>query len=235
MAERVRTLEWLAGQIRGRPSGDKTESSAATTSSSGANTSSSGANTRSSGGKTRLVAVDGRGGAGKSTVARGLAAACGGAPIVRVDDFLYWRDIEGWWPRLEHEALRPLLAGRAARYRVRDWAGDPLGQGLNGWTEVPPADIVIVEGIGSSRRAISGDLALALWVETPREERLRRGIARDGEERRGLWLEYMALEDEFFRRDGAPERADYVINGQPGGRSGPDTDPATEVVLIEPG
>jgi len=202
VAELVMTLEWLAGQVRARPSQHPA----------------------------RLVAVDGRGGAGKSTVARGLAAACGGAPIVEVDDFLYWRDIEGWWPRLEHEALRPLLAGRAARYRVRDWAGDPLGQGLDGWTEVPPADVVIVEGIGSSRRAIADDLTLALWVETPRQERLRRGIARDGEERRDLWLDYMRLEDEFFGRDGAPERAAYVVSGKPG----VPHDPATEVVLIDP-
>lgn len=81
--ERVRALADLAGEIRARPCA----------------------------GAARLVAVDGRGGAGKSTLARMLAAACGGAPVVRVDDFLYWRDIEGWWPRLEREALRPLLSG----------------------------------------------------------------------------------------------------------------------------
>ena len=91
----------------------------------------------------RLVAVDGRGGAGKSTLARALAAACGGAPVVRVDDFLYWRDNEGWWPRLEREAL---LSGWPARFRVRDWANDPLGQGLGRWATVPAADVVIVEG-----------------------------------------------------------------------------------------
>ena len=69
----------------------------------------------------RLVAVDGRGRSGKSTLARALAAACGGAPVIRVDDFLYWHDIQGWWPRLEHEALRPLLlSGSPARFRVRD-------------------------------------------------------------------------------------------------------------------
>ena len=83
MPEQVRTLKSLADEIRSRPCA----------------------------GPVRLVAVDGRSGAGKSTLSRSLAAACGGVPIVRVDDFLYWRDIEGWWPRLEREALRPLLTG----------------------------------------------------------------------------------------------------------------------------
>ncbi len=66
----------------------------------------------------RLVAVDGQAGAGKSTLARALVAACGGVPRVRVDDFLYWRDIDGWWPRLERQALRPLLAGPVPHSRL---------------------------------------------------------------------------------------------------------------------
>jgi hypothetical protein len=200
--ERVRPLAELATEIRARPC-----SSAA-----------------------RLVAVDGRSGAGKSTLARGLAAACGGAPVVRVDDFLYWRDIQGWWPRLEREALRPLLSGSPARFRVRDWKNDPLGQGLGDWTEIPPADLVIVEGVTSSRQAIAADLAMSFWVETAGAERLRRGIARDGERRRSLWLEWMTLEEEFFGQDGAPQRADYLVSGQPGSAY----DRATEVVLLGP-
>jgi len=177
----------------------------------------------------RLVAVDGRAGAGKSTVARALAAACGGMPVIRVDDFLYWRDIEGWWPRLEREALRPLLAGSPARFRVRDWANDPLGRGLNGWAEVATAHVIIVEGVTSSRQAIAADLTMSLWVETPPSERLRRGIAREGEHRRSLWLEWMALEDDFFGRDGAPARADYILCGQPSRAY----DRATEVVILD--
>ena len=202
MREHVRSLASLAEEIRARPRHRAV----------------------------RMVAVDGRGGAGKSTLARAMAAACGGAPVVRVDDFLYWRDIDGWWPRLEREALRPLLSGSPARFRVRDWSGDPLGQGLAGWAEVPPAEVVIVDGITSSRRAIAADLALALWVEAPRAERLRRAIARDGEQRRALWAEWMRLEGEFFARDGARDRADHVICGCPRSRH----DPAKQAVLLAP-
>ena len=203
MPERVRTLESLAGEIRSRPCA----------------------------GPVRMAAVDGRSGAGKSTLARGLAAACGGAPIVRVDDFLYWRDIEGWWPRLEREALRPLLSGAAARFRVRDWANDPLGRGLGRWPRSRPADVVIVEGVTSSRRAIADDLVMALWVEAPGGGRLRRGIARDGEQRRPLWTEWMALEEDYFGRDGAPGRADYIVSGKPHRAY----DPAREAVLPRAG
>ncbi len=199
--ESVRSLAALASEIRGRPCSRDV----------------------------RLVAVDGPGGAGKSTVARALAAACGGVPMIRVDDFLYWRDIDGWWPRLEREALRPLLAGSPARFRIRDWANDPLGQGLDGWAEVEPAHLIILEGVTSSRQAIAGDLTMSLWVETPSGERLRRGIARDGEQRRALWIEWMALEDEFFARDGAMARAGHIVSGQPSCAY----DRATEVVILD--
>jgi hypothetical protein len=185
---------------------------------------------RPAAGPVRLVAVDGRGRSGKSTLAWALAAACGGAPVVRVDDFLYWHDIEGWWPRLEHEALRPLLAGSPARFRVRDWAGDPLGRGLAGWAEVRPAEVVIVEGVTASRRAIAADLALSFWVSAPRAERLRRAAARDGAGRLALWAEWMDLEDAFFARDGAPGRAAYQVCGFPRRRC----DPGTEAVVYPP-
>jgi hypothetical protein len=201
VGERVRALADLAEEIRARPCARAV----------------------------RLVAVDGRGGAGKSTLARALAATCGGAPVIRVDDFLYWGDIQSWWPRLEHQALRPLLAGSAARFRVRDWAGDPLGQGLAGWAEVSPAGVVIVEGITASRQAIAADLAMALWVTAPRPVRLRRAIARDGPQRRPLWIEWMRLEDEFFARDGAATRADHLVCGQPT----IPVDPAIQAVLLD--
>ena len=100
---------------------------------------------------------------------------------------------------------------------------------MSGWTEVAPADVVIVEGVTASRLAIAGDLVMALWVEAPAADRLRRGIARDGEQRRPLWIEWMALEEEFFSRDGAPDRADYIVSGVPCLAF----DQATEVVLLE--
>ena len=39
--------------------------------------------------------------------------------------------------------------------------------------------------------------------------------SRDDEQQRSLWIEWMALEDEFFGRDGAGARADYLVSGQP--------------------
>lgn len=161
----------------------------------------------------RIVGVDGPSGAGKSTVA-GLLADAVGAPLIHVDDFVSWPDFAGWWPRLQKQVLEPLLAGNAAHWQVRDWAGDEFGTSLGEWRTQPWAPIVVIEGVTCCRAAASGFLALRIWVDAPADLRLERGIARDGESHRRLWETWMAEEDEFFRTDATRGRADLIVSGE---------------------
>jgi uridine kinase len=174
------------------------------------------------------VAVDGPAGSGKSTLAARLARDLGGAPVVDLDDFFSWTDLHGWWPRFEAEVLEPLAAGRPARFRRRDWVADPRGAGLGEWRTVPAAPVVVLDGVSSSRRAMAGRLALAVWVEAPAALRLRRGLARDGDEVEAPWRKWMAMEDAFFAADGTRERADLRIDGAPPAPH----DPEREVVPV---
>lgn len=168
----------------------------------------------------RLVGVDGPSGAGKSTFARGLAEVAG-APVIEVDDFVSWGDFAGWWPRLEHEVLEPLFDGRDATYRVRDWERDEFGSSLKAERKtVRWAPLVILEGVTTTRRAVSARLAYRVWVDAPREERLRRGLARDGVDHRDLWLRWQAAEERFFASDGARERADLIVDASGAGQVG---------------
>ena len=56
---------------------------------------------------------------------------------------------------------------------------------------------------------------MAVWVETPRPERLQRGLARDGEEMRSQWLAWMAEEDRHFAADRTRERATLQVERSP--------------------
>src|SRR5689334_10801096 len=99
-----------------------------------------------------ICAIDGAGGAGKSTLARGIEKAFAGCvSIVRCDDFYrplhdaqlspeeaYERCFD--WRRIRDEALLPVRAGKIARYQRHDWASDRLVE----WVEVEPREIVIV-------------------------------------------------------------------------------------------
>lgn len=90
----------------------------------------------------KIIAVDGPGGAGKSTLASHIADRLGGAPVLRTDDFASWDNPVDWWPRLIAEALEPLSRNRAARFRRTDWEGADREL----WTLVEPAEYLVLEG-----------------------------------------------------------------------------------------
>lgn len=163
----------------------------------------------------QIVGIDGPAGSGKSTFAAELAVRTE-APVVGIDDFLGWTDLDPggvtWWPRLEAEVLEPFVAGRTFAYRRRDWHGDPEGIGvLPELVPVEAGPLLILEGVGVSRRALADRLAVRVWVEAPTPERLARGIARDGEAQLPHWLRWQELESEFFALDGTRARADIVV------------------------
>ena len=159
-----------------------------------------------------IIAIDGPGGAGKSSLARQLAAELGDAVVVPTDDFAAWDDPLDWWPRMLTDVIEPASAGCGARYQRRRF----MTGTLQDWVSVAPAAFTIIEGVSSSRSEWSGYLCFSVWVETPRAERLRRGLARDGDDARGLWEAWMSAEDAFFAVDRPWERASVVVSGTNG-------------------
>ncbi len=158
---------------------------------------------------TRVIAIDGPGASGKSTLAENLSAALSNAPIVHTGDFASWETPLEWWPRLLTQVLEPLSMNKTARYQRYDWATRSLAE----WRDLPPTAYVILEGVSASRDAFRPFLSYTVWVETPREERLRRGLERDGVEARDQWDAWMAEEDAYIERERPREKADSVIKG----------------------
>lgn len=135
--------------------------------------------------------------------------------MIEIDDFVSWQDFGGWWPRFEEQVLQPLVAGSPAHFQVRDWTHDELGSSLGGWKTVPWAPLVVLEGVTCTRLAADPFLAFRVWVEAPAPLRLARGVERDGETHRQLWLDWMAEEERFFAADGTRSRADLLVDGDP--------------------
>jgi uridine kinase len=161
-------------------------------------------------GPVRVVAVDGPSAAGKSTFATALAEALDGAPVVRSDDFpVPWEgDPLAWWPPLTARVLHPLRAGRRGRFRRYDWRSGAYAE----WVEVPPAPVVIVEGVGAARA--EAPVAYRIWVEAPYDVRRRRAAERGDD--LGSWERWATTEARHFAADRTRERIDLVIAGNPG-------------------
>ncbi|WP_309135184.1 uridine kinase [Cellulomonas sp.] len=165
-------------------------------------------------GPVRLVCVDGPAGSGKTTTAGRLAARVGErgptAAVLHLDDlYAGWRGLEGsLWPRLSAQVLEPLRRGRPGRYQRFDWPADRFDD----WVDLPVPDVLVLEGCGSARRAADAVATLRVWVEGPRDLRLRRGLERDGEAARPHWLTWMADEEAHFAREGTRGRADVRLD-----------------------
>lgn len=160
--------------------------------------------------RTRLVCVDGPAGSGKTTLATQLAVELT-CQVVHMDD-LY----EGWEAgpdggadRLRTWVLEPLVAGRAGEYLRYDWGDRAYAEAH----VVEPAPFLVVEGCGAAARQVDSWAALRIWVEADDAERLRRGLARDGEAARPHWLRWMAVEAAHYAAEQTRGRADVHLDG----------------------
>ncbi|WP_229070394.1 uridine kinase [Actinoplanes sp. DH11] len=181
-------------------------------------------------GRPRLIAIDGRGGGGKSTLAANLARVVPGSAVVHTDDVAWWHSRFGWADLMESGVLAPLHAGEAVSFRPPAWER----RGRDGRIEVPAGcPAVFVEGVGASRREVTHLLDVCVWVQSDFAEAERRGLARDITDHgldpasaRREWDEWMAEEIPFLSADRPWERADFVVSGTPPAGDGVLTAPA---------
>lgn len=171
-----------------------------------------------------IVALDGRSGTGKSTLATWMAAHLGGLRVDQ-DDFYAGGEIHEWrrlsarekadrvidWRRVRNEVLQPLRQGQGATWRPFNW--DTM-IGLSPDTiNVQPSNIIILDGAYSARPELADLIDLSILVTLPddvRRERLRR---REGEdfvsEWHAIWDE---AEDWYFGIARPPGSFDLVIS-----------------------
>ncbi len=175
-----------------------------------------------------LIALDGRGGAGKSTLARELVRRIPRSAHVEHDWFHLPKDQVSEGRRIDHERLiaeviSPFRSGaRELRFLRYNWgylAGIP-----DGYHETPisvrDVDIVVIEGVETLHRSLASHFDLRVWVDTPPELSLERGMRRDIEENhldpervRAAWKEWSERESESLARDDRRARANVIIKG----------------------
>ncbi|GGK06828.1 hypothetical protein GCM10011583_43140 [Streptomyces camponoticapitis] len=158
-------------------------------------------------GPVRLVAVDGHAGSGKSTFATRLAAALGGAPVLRLDDLATHEAFFDWTERLAEDVLGPLSRGASARYAPYDWTLRRFR------TPRPllPAPVVLIEGVGAGRAAVRPWLARLLWMDRGAEESWQRGRERDGPDLSAFWDAWTRAETRHFAADPSRPYADALV------------------------
>lgn len=188
------------------------------------------------GGRPRIVAVDGRGGGGKSSLAERLRAVTPGSVVVHTDDVAWHHSRFGWADLMADGILLPLRAGQDVSFRPPAWAG----RGRDGSIDVPAgATVVFVEGVGASRRELTHLIDTAVWVQSDADEALRRALvrdmARDGTDlvtARREWDAWEVEEVPFLQADRPWDRARFVVAGTPELDHRPDSEVVTAPAFV---
>lgn len=136
-----------------------------------------------------VVAVEGRSAAGKSTLAKRLAAAvANGTTVIEMDDFYRVMDpkkraaltprkgVDSYfdWQRLAAEVLSQLRVGTSLRFATYDWDKNQLAEEHG----IDVGSLVLVEGVYSARPELRPYIDCHILVETPTDERRHRQLAR---------------------------------------------------------
>ncbi|WP_433381290.1 uridine kinase family protein [Actinoplanes sp. CA-142083] len=182
-------------------------------------------------GRPRVIAVDGRGGGGKTALAQRLHRAMRPAAVVHSDDVAWAHSRFGWDDLMIAGVLEPLHTGNTVHYRPPAWDRD----GRAGHIDVSPdATTVLIEGVGVSRRALAPFVDVMVWVQSDFAEAKRRGmdrdmaeLGRDVDEALRLWDEWEAEEVPFLLDDRPWQRAHFIV----GTASALPHDAETEVVV----
>ncbi|MBQ1318815.1 MAG: AAA family ATPase [Solobacterium sp.] len=166
-----------------------------------------------------LLAIDGRCGSGKTTLAAELAERLD-CPVIAMDDFFLrpeQRTPERYAEpggnvdreRFLQEVLIPLHEGHDAVYRVFDCQILALTDTVT----VPRNQVVIIEGSYACHPELRPYYDLTVFLDIDPEEQLERIRRRSGEEKleafRSRWI---PLEELYFRNMAVAEHCDLVFN-----------------------
>lgn len=152
-----------------------------------------------------VLALDGRCGSGKTTMATALAEQFPDSIVLHTDDFyLPPADrVPGWeqtpcanmdLARLRDEVLAPARAGKPVLYRAyscREGAYLPVQQ-------LAAQPLVILEGSYSHHPLLTGYETLRVFLTCAKEEQTRRLQAREGERYANFAARWVPLEEGYF-------------------------------------
>lgn len=160
-----------------------------------------------------VVGIDGRSGAGKTTLTDQLAAVLRRSYDVvtfRLED-LYpgWNGLAEGMSEYRTRILEPLRRGEDAHWTAWDWlTSEPGTPRLT-----RAAEIVLVEGVGACHREARALLDTSVWVELPTWQRKQRALARDGATYENYWDVWAEQEEHYLADDPVWEAADIIHPG----------------------
>lgn len=166
-----------------------------------------------------LVAIDGRCGAGKTTLAARLSERFADSVTLHTDDYYLPPDrrASGWehipcanmdLERLRAEAIEPLRAGYMGRYRAYCCGASAYRAG----GPLEPKALVIIEGSYSHHPTLEALYDLKIFVTCAPDEQERRLRRREGARFAAFAERWIPLEEAYFAKYAVEARSHLVLH-----------------------
>ena len=158
-----------------------------------------------------LIAIDGRAGAGKTTLAEKLFEELSGSQsvaVIHMDD-LY----AGWDNALGDQLTKTLetivkahLSKVAIEVRIFNWA---LMQ-FDSSKTLMPVDVLILEGVGAGQKIVREHGAELYWLDIDADLGIERVLKRDGNTIAEQMKQWQIDQEIHFMRDKTRENAEHI-------------------------
>ena len=160
-----------------------------------------------------IIVIDGRAGAGKSTLALDLQnelfrSGESMPRIIHMDD-LYegWNGLALGAEYLQRVVLGPLLTTGTSSWQEYNWELEQRDR----WREFSGGTPLIIEGCGSLNGYTSQVAQLRVWLDVSVEIRKQRWLERDGHIFDQYFDSWAAQELDFIAREKSPDFADFGL------------------------
>ncbi|WP_058596079.1 aminobenzoate synthetase [Microbacterium testaceum] len=158
-----------------------------------------------------VIVIDGRSGAGKSSLARRLVAAWplrGRVQLVALDDvYPGWDGLAAGSTYACEMILTPHAKGAVGVWQRWDWEAGGRAEAY----AVDPSLPLVVEGAGALTPETARLADVAVWVDAPSPSRRHRALERDGDTYRPHWERWAAQEDRHIEQNGPVSLATLFV------------------------
>jgi uridine kinase/predicted membrane protein len=157
-----------------------------------------------------VVAIDGRCGAGKTTLAATLALVYD-CEVIPMDNFFpqgEGNDVNIDIKRFKAEVLEKLAAGKPFEYQPYDCVSGKLSTAVT----VNPGKLLVIEGSYSTYPEFTDYIDLKIFMSVNPDEQLRRIKLRNPEQAENFKKKWIPLEEDYFKKYDIEKKADLVYH-----------------------
>jgi len=158
-----------------------------------------------------LIAIDGRAGAGKTTLATRFFDELSVDKTVEV---IHMDDLYNGWENALDEGLTKTLESIVNAHHKKEGIEIDIfnwnSMSFGAKAMINPADILILEGVGAGQKVVRDAGATLYWLDIDAEEGIQRVLKRDGNQIAPQMKQWQIAQENHFMRDKTRENAEHI-------------------------